>query len=128
SLRLVDIANYAVHVGPLQLPLLVLTPIGFVIYLLAAVAETNRAPFDLPEAEQELVGGFHTEYSGFKFAMFYLAEYMNIVSVSAIAAILFLGGATWPAVPFVPGIIWLLLKILLGLFFYIWLRSTLPRL
>src|SRR4029077_6835267 len=120
SLRLVDIANYAVHVGPLQLPLLVLTPIGFVIYLLAAVAETNRAPFDLPEAEQELVGGFHTEYSGFKFAMFYLAEYMNIVSVSTVASVLFLGGGNGPLLP---PIVWLIIKISIFLFFYIWIRS-----
>src|SRR5438270_3274735 len=125
SLRLVDIANYAVHLGPLQLPLLVITPLGFVIYLISAVAETNRAPFDLPEAEQELVGGFHTEYSGFKFAMFYLAEYMNIVSVSAVASILFLGG--WQG-PLLPPVFWFLLKVLLFLFFYIWIRSTLPRL
>ena len=125
SLRLQDIANYSVHLGPLQLPLLVITPLGFVIYLISAVAETNRAPFDLPEAEQELVGGFHTEYSGFKFAMFYLAEYMNIVSVSAVASVLFLGG--WQG-PILPPVVWLLLKVLLFLFFYIWIRSTLPRL
>jgi NADH-quinone oxidoreductase subunit H len=127
SLRLQDIATYSVHWGFYNgpLPLILLTPLGFVIYLLAAVAETNRAPFDLPEAEQELVGGFHTEYSGFKFAMFYLAEYMNIVSVSAIASILFLGG--WQG-PFLPPIAWFLVKVLIFLFFYIWIRSTLPRL
>ena len=125
SLRLQDIANYAVHVGPIGLPLIVITPLGFVIYLVSAVAETNRAPFDLPEAEQELVGGFHTEYSGFKFAMFYIAEYMNIFAVSTIASVLFLGGGQGP---FLPGIIWLVIKILLFLFFYIWIRSTFPRL
>ena len=125
SLRLQDIANYAVHVGPLSLPLLVITPIGFVIYLVSAVAETNRAPFDLPEAEQELVGGFHTEYSGFKFAMFYIAEYMNIFAVSTIASVLFLGGG---AGPLLPPIVWLIIKISIFLFFYIWIRSTFPRL
>jgi NADH-quinone oxidoreductase subunit H len=125
SLRLQDIANYAVHVGPLALPLIFVTPLGFVIYLVSAVAETNRAPFDLPEAEQELVGGFHTEYSGFKFAMFYIAEYMNIFAVSTVASVLFLGGGSGP---WLPPIVWLVIKISLFLFFYIWIRSTLPRL
>ena len=125
SLRLQDIGNYLVHVGPIALPLIVVTPIGFVLYLVSAVAETNRAPFDLPEAEQELVGGFHTEYSGFKFAMFYIAEYMNIFAVSTIASVLFLGGG---AGPILPGIIWLAIKIAIFLFFYIWIRSTFPRL
>ena len=125
SLRLQDIATYAVHVGPLALPLIFVTPLGFVIYLVSAVAETNRAPFDLPEAEQELVGGFHTEYSGFKFAMFYIAEYMNIFAVSTIASVLFLGGGQGP---FLPPLVWLIIKISLFLFFYIWIRSTLPRL
>jgi NADH-quinone oxidoreductase subunit H len=126
SLRLQDIANYAVHVGPLSLPLIFVTPLGFVIYLVSAVAETNRAPFDLPEAEQELVGGFHTEYSGFKFAMFYIAEYMNIFAVSTVASVLFLGGGQ--GFFFLPPIAWLIIKIALFLFFYIWIRSTLPRL
>jgi NADH-quinone oxidoreductase subunit H len=125
SLRLQDIANYAVHVGPLALPLIFVTPLGFVLYLVSAVAETNRAPFDLPEAEQELVGGFHTEYSGFKFAMFYIAEYMNIFAVSTVASVLFLGGGQGP---FLPPLVWLIIKISLFLFFYIWIRSTLPRL
>jgi NADH-quinone oxidoreductase subunit H len=126
SLRLQDIANYAVHVGPLALPLIFVTPLGFILYLVSAVAETNRAPFDLPEAEQELVGGFHTEYSGFKFAMFYIAEYMNIFAVSTVASVLFLGGGSGPF--FAPSIVWLIIKISLFLFFYIWIRSTLPRL
>ena len=131
SLRLQDIASYSVHWGWYNgaLPLILLTPLGFVIYMIAAVAETNRAPFDLPEAEQELVGGYHTEYSGFKFAMFYLAEYMNITAVSAIAAILFLGGWAWPPLQFGPlPLLWLVIKVVLVLFFYIWIRSTLPRL
>ena len=127
SLRLQDIANYHVHWGPYTgpIPLILLTPIGFIIYLISAVAETNRAPFDLPEAEQELVGGFLTEYSGLKFVCFYLAEYTNMITVAALAAILFLGGWwLW----FIPPIIAFALKIGLFLFLYIWLRGTLPRL
>lgn len=127
SLRLQDIASFSVNWGWYHgpIPLILVTPLGFVIYLISAVAETNRAPFDLPEAEQELVGGFQTEYSGFKFAMFYLAEYMNIFAVSAIASVLFLGGG---AGPLLPPIVWFLIKIFIFLFFYIWIRSTLPRL
>ena len=127
SLRLQDIANYSVHWGWYngRIPLLLLTPVGFVIYFISAVAETNRAPFDLPEAEQELVGGFHTEYSGFKFLLFYLAEYMNIIAVSAVATVLFLGAG---AGPIFPGAFWFLAKIIFFLFVYIWIRSTWPRL
>jgi NADH-quinone oxidoreductase subunit H len=127
SLRLRDIVEYTVNWGPYHgpIPLILLTPVGFVIYLLSAVAETNRAPFDLPEAEQELIGGFLTEYSGLKFVMYYIAEYLNMITVSVLAAILFLGGwYLW----FVPPFLALLLKVLLFLFIYIWLRGTLPRL
>jgi NADH-quinone oxidoreductase subunit H len=99
-------------------------PLGFILYLIAAVAETNRAPFDLPEAETELVAGFHTEYSGFRFAMFFLAEYINMIMVSAIASIMFLGGFLGPIVS---GPHWLVLKMLLFVFLYVWLRATLPR-
>jgi NADH-quinone oxidoreductase subunit H len=102
--------------------------VGFVIYLITAVAETNRAPFDLVEAETELVGGFHTEYSGLRFGLFFIAEYLNMITVSCIATLLFLGG--WNplfGLGFIPGIVWFLLKAGLFLFFYIWLRSTLPR-
>jgi NADH-quinone oxidoreductase subunit H len=104
---------------------IVLQPLGFVLYLIAAVAETNRAPFDLPEADTELVAGYHTEYSGFRFAMFYMAEYVNMITVSAIAATLFLGGWSFPILP---GPHWLVIKMLLFLFLFVWLRATLPRL
>jgi NADH-quinone oxidoreductase subunit H len=127
SLRLQDIAGYTVHWGPYSgpLPLIILTPIGFVIYLIAAVAETNRAPFDLPEAEQELIGGFLTEYSGLKFVMYYLAEYLNIITVSALATLLFFGGwYLW----IVPPALAFFIKVVLFLFLYIWLRGTFPRL
>jgi NADH-quinone oxidoreductase subunit H len=109
---------------------------SFVIYVISMVGETNRAPFDLAEAEGELVGGFHTEYSSLKFALFFLAEYVNIVAVSALATTLFLGG---PAAP--PGLgfteawlggwftfVWFILKVFLFFFLFIWLRGTLPRL
>ncbi len=111
-------------------------PVSFVIYVICMVGETNRAPFDLPEAESELVGGFHTEYSSIKFALFFLAEYVNMVTVSALATTLFLGGwrPVWPvslwagaAHGYFP-MIWFFLKVLGFLFFYIWLRGTLPRL
>ena len=127
SLRLRDIADYSVQWGWYNgpIPLILLTPLGFVIYLMAAVAETNRAPFDLPEAEQELIGGFLTEYSGLKFVMYYLAEYVNMITVSALAALLFFGGwhlwFVWPWLAF-------LIKVILVLFLYIWLRGTFPRL
>jgi NADH-quinone oxidoreductase subunit H len=108
---------------------------SFIIYIISAVGETNRAPFDLPEAESELVGGFHTEYSSFKFAMFFLAEYINMITVSAFCTTLFLGGwrAPWP-LTLIPGInsgwlgmIWFFAKVLIFLFGFIWLRATLPR-
>ncbi len=101
------------------------------------VGETNRAPFDLPEAEGELVGGFNTEYSSLKFAMFMLAEYINMVTVSAVASTMFLGGwrAPWPITAFWAGanhgwwpMLWFVIKVQLLLFFFIWLRGTLPRL
>jgi len=102
--------------------------IGFGIYLITAVAETNRAPFDLVEAETELVGGFHTEYSGLRFGLFFIAEYMNMITVSCIATLLFLGGWNAPfGLTVIPGIVWFLCKAGLFLFFYIWLRATLPR-
>lgn len=107
-----------------SVPYALLQPLGFVLFFVASVAEVNRAPFDLPEAETELVAGYHTEYSGFRFAMFYIAEYVNMITVSAVAATLFLGG--W-AGPFLPGPHWLFLKMLAFLFVFVWLRATLPR-
>jgi NADH-quinone oxidoreductase subunit H len=106
---------------------LFLQPVGFVIYLTAGIAETNRAPFDFPEAEQELVAGYHTEYSSMSFAMFFLAEYINMVTVSAVATDLFLGGWHGPFLPESLGWIWFLLKVSAILFFYVWMRWTLPR-
>lgn len=99
-------------------------PIGFVIYLITALAETNRAPFDLPEAEQELTAGYHTEYGGMKFAMFFLAEYVNILAVSSIATTLFLGG--WQG-PYDIPLLWFLVKVAFLVFLFMWVRATIPR-
>ena len=104
-----------------------LQPVGFFIFMVAGVAETNRAPFDFPEAEQELVAGYHTEYSSMSFAMFFLAEYINMVTVSAIATDLYLGGWHGPLLPEWLGWIWFLLMVAFLLFFYVWMRWTLPR-
>jgi len=107
---------------------------SFVLYFLAAIAETNRAPFDLVEAESELVGGYHTEYSGFRFALFYLAEYLNMFNVSALAVTLFFGGWRGPdfglpaAIAWVMPLFWFFLKTFILIFVFIWLRATLPRL
>jgi len=99
----------------------------FVVYVISAVAETNRAPFDVAEGESEIVAGFHVEYSGMAFAIFFLAEYANMILVSTLAAIMFLGGWLSP-VPGLPGgVHWLLLKVVFGLFFFLWFRATFPR-
>jgi NADH-quinone oxidoreductase subunit H len=106
---------------------LFLQPIGFLIYVIAGVAETNRAPFDFPEAEQELVAGYNTEYSSVRFALFPQAEYINMVTMSAVATNLYLGGWHFPGVPESRGWLAFLVKVALFLFFYIWMRWTVPR-
>jgi NADH-quinone oxidoreductase subunit H len=113
--------------------------VPFIIFIIAATAELNRPPFDLVEAEQELVGGFNTEYSSIRFALFYLAEFMNTVTMSALIVTLFFGGpqpiaigSTVLDIPFIPngieGTFWLLAKVLVFLYIYVWFRATLPRL
>jgi NADH-quinone oxidoreductase subunit H len=112
--------------------------VAFFIYLMAAYAETNRSPFDLPEAESELTGGYHTEYSSMKFAMFFMAEYANMITVGCVATLLFLGGWTSPLGDLIPPpqnifvhalfpIFWFVLKVFAFLFLYVWVRGTLPR-
>ncbi|QHN03325.1 NADH-quinone oxidoreductase subunit NuoH [Granulicella sp. WH15] len=111
--------------------------VGFLTYLISAYAETNRSPFDLPEAESELVAGYHTEYSSMKFAMFFMAEYANMITVSCVATLLFFGGAASPFGHLFPSfggfldtilpIFWFVIKIFAFLFLFIWVRSTLPR-
>lgn len=117
----------------------VLQPLGFLIYATTALAETNRAPFDLPEAEQELIAGYHTEYTGLRFALFYMAEYINIITVSAVAISLFWGGYRLPCLPgtaleflcstpwYVDALIFLA-KLFVAIFVFVWIRATLPRL
>jgi NADH-quinone oxidoreductase subunit H len=129
SLSLTEIVNRqaGTWLGVIPRWFIFLQPVGFLIYLTAGIAETNRAPFDFPEAEQELVAGYHTEYSSMSFAMFFLAEYINMVTVSAVATDLFLGGWHGPFLPVSLGWIWFLIKVGAILFFYIWMRWTLPR-
>lgn len=109
---------------------IVTQPIAFIVFLIACVAELNRVPFDLAEAESELVAGYHVEYSGFRFAFFMLAEYVYLFAMSALTTILFLGGWHPPFsfLSFIPGVIWFLLKFSAVVFFMIWLRGTFPRL
>jgi NADH-quinone oxidoreductase subunit H len=112
-----------------------LQPVAFVLFFICGVAETNRAPFDLPEAESELVAGFHTEYSGFRFSLFFLAEYANMIVVSSMAVTLFWGGWLRPFpniqalafLDFIPSVLWFGLKILIFLYFYLWFRASWPR-
>jgi len=107
----------------------------FIIYFIAGVAETNRAPFDVSEGESEIVAGFHVEYSGMAFAMFFLAEYMNLILISILCSIMFFGGWLSPFegtfinsyISFIPGFVWLSLKTLIFIFIFLWLRATLPR-
>jgi NADH-quinone oxidoreductase subunit H len=120
-------------------------PVAFVLYVISGIAETNRVPFDLPEAESELVAGYFTEYSGIRFGIFYMAEYMNMMVVSLLVSIMFLGGwlpiqifphalggiapVVWlnRALAAIPPLLWLLAKLYFFIFFYMWLRATLPR-
>jgi len=112
-----------------------LQPVGFILFFICGVAETNRAPFDLPEAESELVAGFHTEYSGFRFSLFFLAEYASMIVISSMAVTLFWGGwlRPFPSVDalafldFIPGFVWFGLKVLVFLYLYLWFRASWPR-
>jgi NADH-quinone oxidoreductase subunit H len=121
----------AFSIGPIDIPnwFILSQPLAFVIFLISAVAETNRTPFDLPEAETELVAGFHTEYSGFRFSLYFLGEYINMIVVSLFASTLFLGGTNGPGSDeyWGLGLLWLFLKTMVFLFFYVWLRATIPR-
>jgi NADH-quinone oxidoreductase subunit H len=121
SLNLIDMVN-----SQNSYPNILIQPVAFLLFFIAGVAETNRAPFDLPEAEQELVAGFHTEYTGMKFAMFFMGEYINMVTMSALVTLLFLGGWNSYGVPVWP-IVAFAVKVFFLLFVFIWLRSTYPR-
>ena len=120
SLSLKDIVN-----AQADIPYILLQPVGFLLFVVCMIAESNRAPFDLPEAESELTGGFHTEYSSMNFAVYFLAEYCNMITLSAVAATFFLGG--WRG-PLLPPVAWFLIKVLAFMFFFMWLRATTPRL
>ena len=111
--------------GQAELPYIILQPLGFLLFVICMLAETNRAPFDLPEAESELTGGFHTEYSSMLFAVYSIAEYCNMITLSAVGATFFLGG--WRG-PLLPPVVWFLIKVLAFMFFFMWLRASTPRL
>jgi NADH-quinone oxidoreductase subunit H len=125
SMSLQDIVNTQAEIGWF----IIYQPLGAIIFWVAALAEVNRAPFDMPEAEQELTAGYHTEYSGMKFALFFMAEYIKMIAVSAIAATLFFGGYRGPFIDTLPwlGPIYLFLKVFILLFGMIWVRATIPR-
>jgi NADH-quinone oxidoreductase subunit H len=127
SLREVVDAQAGTWLGIIPRWYIFLQPIGFIIYVIAGVAETNRAPFDFPEAEQELVAGYNTEYSSVRFALFPQAEYINMTTMSAVATDLYLGGWHGPFLPPEYGWIWFLIKVGIILFAYIWMRWTVPR-
>ncbi len=119
SFSLVDVVN-----AQSRYWFVVIQPLAFILYITCATAETNRAPFDLPEAESELVAGFHTEYTGMRFGLFFLAEYTNMFIVAAIATVFFLGG--WRG-PFLPGFAWFFIKVYAIIFLIMWFRWTFPR-
>ncbi|MCK6259193.1 NADH-quinone oxidoreductase subunit NuoH [Fictibacillus sp. KIGAM418] len=124
SLNLTDIVE-----GQEKVAYIFLSPLGFIVFLISSIAELNRTPFDLPEAESELVAGYHVEYSGFRWAFFMLTEYVYLFAMASLTTVLFLGG--WKPIPFfgfIPGIIWFALKFSLIVFFMIWVRGTMPRL
>jgi NADH-quinone oxidoreductase subunit H len=124
SMRLSDIVH-----AQISIPFILIQPLAAVIYMIAVIAEVNRAPFDMPEAEQELTAGYHTEYSGMKFALFFMAEYIKMIAVSTIGATIFLGGYLGPFLDVAPwlGPIYLTGKVALLLYGLIWIRATLPR-
>jgi len=133
SLSMVDIVKAQAgfhHLGPVPIPrwFLFAQPVAFVIFMITAFAETNRAPFDLPEAEAELVAGFHTEYSSMKFGLFFLGEFANVITICSIAVTLFLGGWNGPWLPESLKFVWFFAKLGALLFFFIWVRWTYPRL
>jgi NADH-quinone oxidoreductase subunit H len=127
SMSLLDHVKTQAEVGPLYWWLA--QPLGPIIFLIAAIAEVNRAPFDMPEAEQELTAGYHTEYSGMKFALFFMAEYIKMIAVSMMAATIYFGGYLGPFVDRFPGLgpVYLFGKVIILLFLMVWVRATLPR-
>jgi NADH-quinone oxidoreductase subunit H len=126
---IVEAQSRVFHLGPVPIPgwFVLFQPVAFVIFIITALAETNRAPFDLPEAESELVAGFHTEYSSMKWGLFFLGEYMNIIAISGIAVALFLGGWNGPWLPESLKVLWFVAKVFVLLFLFIWVRWTYPR-
>jgi len=119
SFSLVDIVN-----AQANYPFILVQPVAFLIFLVCSMAEANRLPFDLPEAENELIAGYHMEYSGMRFALYFVGEYVNMVVIGSLLAVFFLGG--WRG-PFLPPIVWFLLKVMIVPFFLIWSRASLPR-
>ena len=107
---------------------IVLNPIGFIIFFISMIAEVNRVPFDLPEAETELVSGYSTEYTGIRFGMFMMAEYVNMLTMSSLVTLLYLGGWNGPSFIPLPPFVWFALKVAVFLFIFVWLRASLPRL
>jgi NADH-quinone oxidoreductase subunit H len=124
SMSMMDIVKAQSHLW-----FILLQPVAFVIYFISSLAEINRAPFDMPEAEQELTAGYHTEYSGMKFALFFMAEYIKMIAIAMIGSSIFLGGFQGPFVDVYPwlGPLYLFIKVIIWLFVLIWLRATLPR-